>query len=144
MKTDNTHSAGPRAARLGELARFGVVGVAATAIHYGVYWLLLPVAEKNVAYTAGFAVSFACNYALSVAYTFRVSPSWARLAKFAGSHAVNYAVQISLFNLFCLAGVPPEWVPLPVYAVAVPLNFLLVRLALTRHARRRTPPHGKG
>ena len=34
-----------------EIIRFGIVGVAATAIHYAIYYLLLPHLDKNIAYT---------------------------------------------------------------------------------------------
>ena len=48
-----------------EIARFGVVGVLATAIHYGVYLLLNPYMNANIAYTIGYVVSFICNFFLS-------------------------------------------------------------------------------
>lgn len=45
--------------RWGEVLRFGVVGVTATAIQYGVYWLLLAVAVPTLAMTVAYGVSFA-------------------------------------------------------------------------------------
>ena len=113
-----------------EIIRFGIVGVAATAIHYAIYYLLLPHIDKNFAYTTGYLISFLCNFFMSSYFTFKVSPSWRRLLRFAGSHVANYILQMVLLNLFCWMGIPEKWAPLPVYAIAVPVNFLLVRLAL--------------
>ena len=113
-----------------EIIRFGIVGVAATAIHYAIYYLLLPHLDKNIAYTTGYLISFLCNFFMSSYFTFKVSPSWRRLLRFAGSHVANYILQMVLLNLFCWMGIPEKWAPLPVYAIAVPVNFLLVRLAL--------------
>ena len=55
----------------GELIRFGIVGTTASAIHYGVYWVLQHWINVNVAYTIGYIVSFLCNYWLSAHFTFR-------------------------------------------------------------------------
>ena len=53
-----------------ELVRFGIVGVTATAIHYGIYWLLMHVINVTVAYSIGYALSFICNFLLSSHFTF--------------------------------------------------------------------------
>lgn len=116
--------------RMKEVVRFGIVGVIVTIIHYAVFYVLLPFCDKNVAYTIGYLVSFLCNFLLSARFTFKVAPSWPRFFRFSGSHVVNYFVQMVLFNFFCWIGIGEKWAPLPVYAIAVPLNFLLVRLAL--------------
>lgn len=34
-----------------EFMRFGIVGIVATALHYGIYYLLQPHINVNVAYT---------------------------------------------------------------------------------------------
>ena len=54
-----------------EIVRFGVVGVIATALHYGIYWLLHDVINVNLAYTLGYFISFVVNYVLSACFTFR-------------------------------------------------------------------------
>ena len=118
--------------RLGEIVRFVFVGILATAIHYGVYYVLLPYINENVAYTTGFFVAFICNFFLSSFFTFHIPPTWRRFVRFGGSHLANYFIQIGLFNLFLMVGVPEVWAPLPIYVVAVPASFLLVRLALVK------------
>lgn len=117
---------------LGEAVRFGVVGVAATVLHYGLYYVLLSFVNPTVAFTIGYAISFVCNYVLSSRYTFRVSMSVQRFTSFALSHLVNYFVGLALLHLFLWIGLPPEIAPLPAFVIAVPINFLLVRFALKR------------
>ena len=41
-----------------EFLRFAVVGVIATAVHYGLYYILRWFMYVNVAYTVGYLVSF--------------------------------------------------------------------------------------
>ena len=91
---------------LGEAVRFGVVGVAATALHYGLYYVLLSFVNPTVAFTIGYAISFVCNYVLSSRYTFRVSMSVQRFTSFALSHLVNYFVGLALLHLFLWIGFP--------------------------------------
>ncbi|MBP5337905.1 MAG: GtrA family protein [Prevotella sp.] len=121
--------------RVYEIVRFGIVGVAATAIHYAVYYALLGLSGHNVAYTIGYVVSFACNYVLSSLFTFRVKMSTGKLMGFGMSHLINYLIQVVLLNLFVWLGVSPVWAPFPVFAIAVPVNYLLVRTALVEELR---------
>ena len=117
---------------LGEAVRFGVVGVAATALHYALYYVLLSFVNPTLAFTIGYAVSFVCNYVLSSRFTFRVSMSVQRFTSFALSHLVNYFVGLALLHLFLWIGLSPELAPLPTFVIAVPINFLMVRFALKR------------
>ena len=113
-----------------ELIRFGIVGSIAMVIHYGVYYVLLPTMDRNIAYTIGYLISFLCNYLMSSYFTFHVKPSWKKLFRFSCSHGINYFVYIGLYNLFYWVGFSKEIAPLPVYVVAVPISFILVRIAL--------------
>ena len=45
-----------------EFIRFGVVGVLATALHYGIYYFLQSFINVNVAYTTGYVISFIVNF----------------------------------------------------------------------------------
>ena len=120
--------------RLSELTRFVVVGLLATAIQYAVYYALLPYMSANAAFTLGYVVSFLCNYGLSSRFTFRVGASLRRFVSFGVSHATNYFIQIILLNIFIGIGVSEPLAPLPVYVLAVPINYLTVRFALTRRS----------
>jgi len=112
---------------LGEVFRFGIVGVLATAIHYGVYWLLQRWINVNVAFTIGYVVSFVANYLLSAHFTFRQQTSARNGAGFIAAHVCNYCLQLLLLNFFLWLGLSRAVAPIGVYTIAVPINFLMVR-----------------
>ncbi len=110
----------------------------------------------NVSYSIGYLASFVGNYALSLKWTFKTKGSIGKGIGFAFSHAVNYGLHMGLLNLFLLLGMgaalsrflvaavpqliemmpalarPDTLLPLPVYLIAIPVNFLLVRFFLRR------------
>lgn len=116
--------------KVGEVIRFGIVGVLATALQYAIYWLLIHWLNPSVAMTIGYIVSFAFNFVASTRYTFRVEASAKRGMGFAFSHAVNYALQMLTLNAFLWLGVPKQWAPIPMFGICVPVNFVLVRYFL--------------
>lgn len=116
--------------KVGEVVRFGIVGVLATALQYAIYWLLIHWLNPSVAMTIGYIVSFAFNFVASTRYTFRVKASAKRGMGFAFSHAVNYALQMLTLNAFLWLGVPKQWAPVPMFGICVPVNFVLVRYFL--------------
>ena len=117
---------------IGEAVRFGIVGVGATALHYGIYYLLQQVINVNVAYTVGYAVSFVANFYATSYFTFGTSPSWKKLFGMGAAHGVNYLLHILLLTVFLWMGIPKVWAPFPVFAVVIPVNFLLVRFVFKR------------
>lgn len=105
-------------------------------------------------YFVGYAVSFVANYLVSLRWTFKTSGSIAKGVGFAFSHAVNAGMHVTLLNLFRVMALG-EWMsgvmhalfpelteyfpligkseallPIPVYFVVVPINFLMVRFFL--------------
>lgn len=121
-----------RRQQLGEVIRFGIVGVLATLLQYAIYWVLIHWLAPTISMTIGYAISFAFNFVASTRYTFRVEASAKRGAGFALSHAVNYVLQMLMLNLAILLGVSKQWAPIPMFCVCVPVNFLLVRFFLKR------------
>ena len=121
---------------IGEIIRFSVVGVLVTAIHYVVYWLLQLVVNVNIAWTAGYIAGFVVNYYLSAYYIFREKTSVENGAGFGGAHLVNYFLQMVLLNFFIWLGFSAEMAPIGVYAVSIPVNFLLVRFVF-KHFKRK-------
>ncbi len=113
--------------QLGELIRFGIVGVIAVAVHYAIYWVLQHWLNVNVAYTLGYLLSFLMNYYLSAHFTFREKTSAKTGIGFGGAHLVNYLMHMVLFNFFLWLGLSRELAPFAVLAIAVPTNFVLVR-----------------
>jgi len=117
---------------LKEIFRFGIVGAVATVIHYGVYLLLQPHININAAYTSGYAISFVVNYFLSARFTFKKKTSVSNGIGFIGAHAINYLLQVGLLNTFLWFGIDRSLAPLPVYCIAIPINFLMVRFVFGR------------
>ncbi len=115
--------------------RFGLVGGFATVLHYGLYYLLHFLMGANAAFTLGYVISFVANFYLTSYFTFGTSPSWRRLWGMCGAHVVNYLLQVGLLNLFLWLKVPEVLAPLPVYVIAVPVNFILVRFVFTRNGK---------
>lgn len=118
-----------------ELFRFGVVGVIAVAINYAIYLVLLPYIDKSIAYAIGYIISFCFNYLLSAHFTFKKETNKKNGIGFAGAHLFNFFLQIGLLNVFIWLGVPKEWAPLPMYCIAVPSNFLIVRFVFNKFSR---------
>ena len=129
--------------KLGEVLRFGIVGVLATLIQYAVYrGLLLFIPDgvsvaraqflSSLCMTAGYGVSFVFNFFASTRFTFKVEANARRGAGFAFSHAVNYLLQMATLNFFLWIGLSKALAPVPMFCICVPVNFVLVRFFLKR------------
>lgn len=110
-----------------EFIRFALVGILATALHYGLYYLLQKLINVNIAYATGYLLSFIVNFYLTAYFTFGTRPSWKKAIGFSGAHLVNFLIHMLLLNLFLWAGISQTWAPLPVFAIAIPVNFILIR-----------------
>lgn len=112
--------------------RFGVVGVAATLLQYAIYAVLLMWLDPSLSMSMGYAVSFVFNFMATTRYTFKVKANARRGAGFALSHAVNYMLQMVTLNLFLWFGVDKHLAPIPMFAICVPVNFILVRFFIKK------------
>lgn len=117
--------------------RFVIVGGVATAIHYGIYLLLQLWMWPWLAYTLGYTISFVVNYLLTNFFTFRTKPSAQNGIGFIISHAINYGLHIGLLELFLFLGLPNEWAPIPVFAIVIPINYVLLRFFFTKMKNRK-------
>ena len=104
-----------RLKQLPEFVRFVMVGIFATALHYGLYFVLQRVINVNIAYTLGYALSFIANFYLTAYFTL-----------------CSYLLHMGLLNLSLWMGIPKPLAPIPVFAIAIPVNFLLVRFVFKR------------
>ena len=124
--------------KLREFIRFCIIGGASTLLNYGIYVVLIKLILidagwwPSVAYTMGYILSWLFNFWFSARFTFRTDVSFKRGVGFAVSHAITYALHVGLLNLFIYIGVPPEWAPIPMYCIAVPTNFILVRIVFRK------------
>ncbi|NLC94944.1 MAG: GtrA family protein [Bacilli bacterium] len=116
---------------LNQFIRFVIVGLLATGIDYLVYRLFLNLVGKDIAYTLGFIISLSFNLILSHVFTFKKNVTALSGFKFIIAHLINYLIRLGLLNVFTLAGIPEKYAPLPTYVIAIPINFIVVRFALT-------------
>ena len=110
-----------------EFVRFCIIGATAALVHYGIYWLLQQWIDVNIAYTAGYVLSFIGNFFLTSYFTFRRRPTWSRFVGFAGSHAFNYFLHIILFNALLWLGVHRLVAPPLVMLIAMLVQFTILR-----------------
>lgn len=115
---------------IGEIIRFGLVGVLATLIQYGIYRMLLKFVGINASYTIGYVGSLMFNFILTNYFTFKTNPTKEKGIKFVLAHGFNYLLQMGLLNLFVNINVEAKIAPFIVYSISIPVNFLLVRKAL--------------
>lgn len=113
--------------KINEAIRFIIVGLIATIIHYSVYLLLNLLIINWVAYSIGYVISFFCNFMLTSKFTFQEKATFKKGIGFGISHLINYLIHLSLFSLFVKLGIPEQFAPIPVFAIAIPINFFLVR-----------------
>lgn len=129
--------------KLGEVIRFGIVGVIATILQYAIYLGMMPLLEQILpnmgdhalatsANTIAYILSFIFNFIASTRYTFKVKANAKRGAGFTLSHIVNYSLQTIFLNLFVGLGLFKQIAMIPTLCICIPINFLLVRFFLKR------------
>lgn len=120
-------------AKVLEFIRFCLVGVLATAIHYGVYLLLLkmlPIQGDffiSFFYSIGYLLGFVCNLYLSAYFTFKTKVTIQKSLGFILTNLVNYGLHLLFLNLFLWLSIPESWAPIPTFCCVIPINFILVR-----------------
>lgn len=118
--------------RFKEIVRFGVTGLAATAVLYGSYLLLVRRMSAGAAYSCAYVCAFIVNYLLTTAFTFKVRRSVRNGLGFVGSNVLNYFVSMALLKIFLALGVPPEAAPVPVILLATVSNYLITRIVMKK------------
>ncbi len=116
----------------GQAIRFCVVGVMAVAIHYAIYLLLKQWMVHVVAFAIGYFISFIANFFMTAKFTFKKDATTKKGVGFLGAHIINFILQTSLLQLFLWLGVDENFAPIPVYCIAVPVNFMLVRFVFRK------------
>ena len=116
----------------GQAIRFCIVGVMAVAIHYAIYLLLQQWMVHVVAFAIGYFISFIANFFMTAKFTFKKDSTTKKGVGFLGAHIINFILQTSLLQLFLWLGVNENFAPIPVYCIAVPVNFMLVRFVFRK------------
>ena len=114
-----------------QFVRFAIIGGLSSAVHIGIYYLLLLWTNANVAYITGYVLSFIGNFFLTTYFTFRTKPSWKRFIGFSGSHAVNFLLHVVLLNVLLYLGVNPMVVPFFVIGISMIVQFTILRFVFT-------------
>lgn len=84
--------------------RFGMVGVLATALHYGLYYLLHFIMGANAAFTVGYLLGFVANFYLTSYFTFGTSPSWRQVVRHGRGARSELPAANRVIELFSLDG----------------------------------------
>lgn len=116
--------------KFSQFCRFVLVGGTSTVLSYIIYLGLAAIGiNLNVAYTIGYILSFIFNYFATNYFTFNATPTTQSGIKFVGAHICNYLLQMVLLNIYIYIGIPQAIAPIGVFVVAIPVNFILVRIA---------------
>lgn len=116
--------------RFWEIIRFGITGGVSTITNYGVYWILLKWFSPTIAFTLGYIAAMIVNYLLTTAFTFKVKATAKNALGFLVSNGINYLLCTLFLNVFIWLGVGEKWAPIPMYAICIPINYLIVRFVM--------------
>lgn len=114
------------------MLRFCIVGGIATILQYGVYVIFVNAVGLTavVSTIISYAISFIFNFILSTLFTFHTRPTAKKGIGFTLSHLINMGCQTGLVAIF-KGLVGPDLALLPALAICIPVNYILVRYALT-------------
>lgn len=118
--------------RISEIIRFGIVGLFATALQYGIYVVFVEAVKvKAVPSTLiSYSISFIANFFLSSYFTFHTRPDAKKGVGFTLSHLVNMGLQTGMVAVFQQI-VGKTLALLPALGICIPVNYLLVRFVFT-------------
>ena len=122
----------PAKNKIWEALRFILVGILATSIQCAVYWICCSYCNHNYSLLISYALSLCVNFLLTTYFTFRVQPNIRKGIGFLLSHGVNFFMQLIFLNVFILIGIAKQWALLPTLFLCVPINYLLIRMAMQR------------
>lgn len=118
---------------LGEVLRFGAVGVANTAVYYATYRLLLLALPYLGAHVLAWAVSVVGSFLLNCWFTFRVRPTVQRFLLFPASTLVNLVLTTGgSAAVVSGLGWDERYATVLMGIAAIPATFLVTRFVLAR------------
>lgn len=117
---------------LREVVRFGITGVVSTLVTYGVYYILLTWLNPTISFTIAYIVAMIVNYLLTTLFTFKVNANTKNALGFIITNGINYGLCTLLLNVFIWLGVSKQLAPIPMYAISIPVNFVIVRFVMKK------------
>ena len=117
-----------------EFVRFCLVGVIATALDAGIFYLVRLFAPYQVALVSGYCLSFIVNYLLTTYCTFKKKTSTGNLFGMIAAHMFNlFVVRMSLMWIFVnITEIPDRIAYIPTLLISMVTNFLVVRFAVNK------------
>ena len=115
-----------------EIIRFVIVGVVATLFNYGVYSVCILFTTPAISMLIATVLATILNYFMTTSFTFRVKRNVKNGIGFIITNLINLALNEAFLFLFIFLGVSERIAPLPMYAVCIPINILLVRNVMRR------------
>ncbi len=117
-----------------QVVRYGLTGLAVTAIQAVIYWTLAALVglHPQIALVAGFCVAVIAGYVLHGAYSFRDETredrSAGRAMRFVAVSLVSLGINALWVWLCVTTLVWPEWAPIPAFVFVTPaIVFVLNR-----------------
>ena len=116
-----------------QFARFVFVGAANTAASYGIYLLLLAVADYRVAYTLAYVAGLVGGYLAHARFVFGARPGARSAAGYLATYGAMYlASLLVLYVVVDRLAVPKALGMLAALALTVPASFVLLRRGFRR------------
>lgn len=124
-----------RAPAVSQFASFAAIGLANTAVYYGVYAALNMWLPYLAAHVVGYTVSLIGSFLLNSYLTLRTRPTWRAFARYPLSGAANIVGSGILLHLtVSRLGMDENLAALAAGVAVTPLSFLLARWAITSGA----------
>ena len=115
-----------------EVFRFGIVGVANTAVYYGFYRLFLIFIPYLPAHLIAWAISVVFSFLMNCYFTYKVRPTWKKFLAFPSTTLVNLGfTTIGTLVLVEFFGVSNLIAPIICGVLAIPFTFTLTKFILT-------------
>ncbi|MCX2185099.1 GtrA family protein [Streptomyces sp. SKN60] len=113
---------------VGQVVRFGLVGVVNTGTYYGLYLLFGLWVPYITAHVLAFALSMVGSFFLTSYFTYRTRPTWKKFLLFPLTNAANFVITtVGVYVLVDLMDVDSTYAPLIAAAAAIPVTFVLSR-----------------
>ena len=115
-------------ARLLEIARFLLAGLATTVFSYGIYLALLLVLPYMLAYAASYIAGIVFSYCINTYFVFSGRFSFRTFLKFPVVYLAQFAINAAVVWLAVdRFGMRKEFAPLIAIVLSIPVTYLMSR-----------------